>query len=231
MGGGHPFLQCEAKEFLIFTFLTSAQQQNHSSYLLTSSLTYMKPHSTGNSAFYAATVEELLSRIAMHQNLWCSPQVTISTLSTPSYLHLSPSHFPPHLHLHPSLHPSHISPSTPPPPSLYLSPISPSTPPPSLPLPYPYPIPLSSPVPLSIPLLPCPLPISTPTLSPYHLHPPPPPPPPRQISSELTMKYSPYWLPSSLLLLQPQRTVCWGWKVRDGNSRLDSSSLTGSTLF
>ena len=38
--------QFEAKEFLIFTFLTSAQQQNHSSYLLTSSLTYMKPHST-----------------------------------------------------------------------------------------------------------------------------------------------------------------------------------------
>ena len=36
--------QFEAKEF---TFLTSAQQQNHSSYLLTSSLTYMKPHSTG----------------------------------------------------------------------------------------------------------------------------------------------------------------------------------------
>ena len=72
--------QFEAKEFLIFTFnfLTSAQQQNHSADFLTdvhettqhkeflnSGASRMAVNS--NSAFYAATVEELLSRV------WCPP--------------------------------------------------------------------------------------------------------------------------------------------------------------
>ena len=60
--------QFEAKEFLIFSFLTSAQQQNHSSYLLTSSLTYMKPHSTGVTLYYCYNLNPGASRMAVNFN-------------------------------------------------------------------------------------------------------------------------------------------------------------------